>query len=716
MTDSLRTARTVLLTGVTGFLGKVILEELVRRRDELAIKRIVVVIRPLRGEHAHDRFRREVAEARCFAELPADWTRLVTVLEGQLEEPGLGLAPDGAALLDSVTHVVHAAASVKFNLPLARAARVNVDASLNLLELVRHVPKLERFVYVSTAYVTPHVPGAPVEEVLAPLPAPAADLYEACVDGTFTDAELLARTRQPNGYTLTKSIAEHLLVERRGAIPLTIVRPSIITASREHPFPGWIDSTAGYAAFVLFVGTGRFRALVCDPDAKLDLVPVDDVAHRVAHACLFDRDEVVIRHAVVGSLRAPTVAQCWDGTLRYFRLRREDPTPLSRYLGPDGVRYALADLVRHRLPIALSSLRSKRERRQAVKLRARLDYLNQEFTYFTTRTFDFRSSLPIGDEYEAGRFVDTVCRGVYHHFLRRDENAWLLGGRAKGSRVGDLRWAAGQPRGNAWIRGASWMVTKVLRRAVDAVVVDVPSFERALSEVPPGASVVITPSHRSYLDFVLCSYLGFARPDLLPVPHWAATIDFAHIPVVGPVLRSMQAFYVRRGQGKDPLLAGQVRQLIDDGHTLAFFIEGARSRTGEFLPPKRGLLRCLQQTGRSCALLPIALKYDRIPEHDAFVRELNGLPKQRMRLGPLLSWTSDVLRGRVDLGRVHIACGTPVLLDGSSDVHAVSHQVIDQLRAAMTGSAERAHAARRDAWSVPAPGTGRRLAKVSSAK
>ena len=112
----------------------------------------------------------------------------------------------------------------------------------------------------------------------------------------------------------------------------------------------------------------------------------------------------------------------------------------------------------------------------------------------------------------------------------------------------------------------------------------------------------------------------------------------------------------------------------------------------------------------------IALKYDRVPEHDAFVRELNGLPKQKMRLGPLVSWASDVWRGHVDLGRVHIACGTPVLLDASSDVHAVSDQVIEQLRAAMTGSAERAHATRRESWSVPAPGAGRRLAKVSSAK
>ena len=37
--------RTFLLTGATGFLGKVILEELLRRRDELGLAKVYVVIR-----------------------------------------------------------------------------------------------------------------------------------------------------------------------------------------------------------------------------------------------------------------------------------------------------------------------------------------------------------------------------------------------------------------------------------------------------------------------------------------------------------------------------------------------------------------------------------------------------------------------------------------------------------------------------------------------
>ena len=676
-------SRTFLLTGVTGFLGKVMLEELVRRKTELGIDRIGVVIRPLRGRRADERFRREVVSAECFALLPDDWSRIVTVLEGNLEQPGLGLDGGHATLLRQVTHVVHAAASIKFHLPVALAARANVTASVNLLELARTLPNLARFVYVSTAYVAPGQEGTPIEEELVSLPVPAADLYESCVQGRVSEEKLLETTGHPNSYTLTKAIAEQLLVERRGTIPLTILRPSIITASRQFPFPGWIDSTAGFAAFVMLIGTGHLRALVSDADAHLDVIPVDEVTRRIVHACTHDTADVVVRHAVAGVEHSPTVAQCWDIVQHYFRIHRVDQRPKGRYLGPRGLRFRITDQLQHRLPIALAGRGSSAKKRQAEKRGERLSYLNEEFAYFTTRTFDFRTSSPMDDAFDGAAFVNTVNRGIFRHLLKGDDAEWVLAGRSHLGHEGDLRWVLRQPRGNFWIRTAALLATRLFARSVDSITVDVPSFERARAAIPAGATLVLTPSHRSYLDFVLTTYLAFARPDLLPIPHIAATMEFSRIPFLGRILESMHAFYLRRGQGRDPDLAHRVHQLIDAGNTLAFFIEGGRSRTGEFLSPRRGLLRCLQASGQTYALMPIALAYDRVPERNAFARELAGEPRQTMRLGALVSWTIDAWRGRIDLGNIHIACGMPVALDAQSDVHAVSHEVIDSLREAM---------------------------------
>lgn len=676
---------TWLLTGVTGFLGKVMLEELMRRADELAVDRVLVLIRAKGAASAADRFRKEVARAACFAALPGGWTSRVTVLDGDLSTGDLGLSGPDRAQLAAVTHIVHSAASVSFDLPVAEAARANIHTSLHLLDVARDCAALERFVYVSTAYVTPHPgDGVAIPEALVPLPLPAAELFERIGRGA-SDAELLALTGHPNTYTLTKCLAEHLLVARKGDIPLSIVRPSIISAARAMPFPGWIDSTTGFGAFVMMIGLGHLRAIVGDPQARLDLVPVDEVTQRIAHAAMLDSAPLTIRHAVAGLARAPRVGECWQQIERWFRVHRMDRRPAIGFLGESRLRFRLADWWHHRLPIALGSLKSDGHRRRARKLAARLDHLNAVFPYFTTRSFDFRSSLPLAPAHHAAGYVSTVCRGIYRHLLRRDDREWAMAGRAHPGHDGDLRWVLGQPRGNAWVRGASWVVTKVLRRTTDAVTVDLPSFERVRDGLPPGAAIVLVPSHRSYLDFVLCSYLAFARPDLgIPIPHIAATMEFGRIPVLGRILEAMHAFYLRRGQGKeDPELTRRVQELVTSGKALEFFVEGARSRSREFLPPKRGLLRCLQRSGVPCALVPIAISYDRLPEEASFARELAGEAKRPMRLGALLQWAWRAWRGRIALGRVHIAAGDPVPLDGRSDVPLVAEAVVAGLRRAM---------------------------------
>ena len=51
----------IFLTGVTGFVGKVVLEELIRRRGEIGFEKVFVLIRPGRkGETPQGRFDKEV--------------------------------------------------------------------------------------------------------------------------------------------------------------------------------------------------------------------------------------------------------------------------------------------------------------------------------------------------------------------------------------------------------------------------------------------------------------------------------------------------------------------------------------------------------------------------------------------------------------------------------------------------------------------------------
>ena len=66
----------VLLTGVTGFVGKVVLYDLLRRSDELGIDLVTVLVRPKVSRHGStqapaERFESSVARSEIFRQLPA---------------------------------------------------------------------------------------------------------------------------------------------------------------------------------------------------------------------------------------------------------------------------------------------------------------------------------------------------------------------------------------------------------------------------------------------------------------------------------------------------------------------------------------------------------------------------------------------------------------------------------------------------------------------
>ena len=688
------------MTGATGFLGKVVLYELLRRREELGIARVHVLLRPRREARAAQRLRDELLASACFSTLPADWSRFVAAIDGDCERPEAGIdAALRGDLAARVTQVIHCAASVEFHLPVAQAAAANTSSALHVLELARRFPRLAALIDVSTAYVTPH-PGAekPVEERLAPLPWDPDRLYDAIRSGRYdapeAEAALLAESGHPNTYTLTKSLTEHLLVRRRGDVPLVLARPSIIAASHRRPFPGWIDSAAAFALFAVGIGTGRMRVVLARPEARLDLVPVDAVAERVVDAAFRppttdvgdpSRDPTTrvgdasrpaalpILHLTSGWQRSPTLRLCQERVGPFFERHALPgaPPPRVRHLGPEDWRWRLAHERHHR------------RRADGEPWAESIAETSRRFAYFTHNSFRFTSSVPFdAPDFDPGDYLETVCRGVWRHLLGGDERAVTVAGRAHARDGGRVAWVLRQPHGNGFVRLAGVAVDAALARSHERVTVDETSFRAALAEVPSDALLMLVPSHRSYLDFVLMSYLCFARPDLgIAIPHVAAAAEFARIPLLGWLFQRLRAFYLVRGQGhEDKRLTQAVDRLVRDGSVLEFFIEGQRSRSRRFLEPRRGLLRSLQATGQPCALLPVAISYDHVPEEASFVDELRGAPKPPMRLRDLMAWSVRLLRGDIELGHAHVACGRPIRLDLETDVYAASRQLVAELQ------------------------------------
>jgi glycerol-3-phosphate O-acyltransferase len=132
---------------------------------------------------------------------------------------------------------------------------------------------------------------------------------------------------------------------------------------------------------------------------------------------------------------------------------------------------------------------------------------------------------------------------------------------------------------------------EVYKNLYDAVIVDELGLKRLRDmRVTAGklTPLVLIPTHRSYIDFLMLSFLLFAYE--LPLPQIAAGDDFLDMAGVNWIFRHSGAFFLKRSFRNDLLYRSifeeYVQQLLLHGHTLEFFIEGTRSRTGKNLPPK----------------------------------------------------------------------------------------------------------------------------------
>ncbi|OQR67487.1 fatty acyl-CoA reductase 1-like [Tropilaelaps mercedesae] len=274
--------KTVLITGGTGFIGKLLIEKLLRACS--SITRVYVIIREKRGVTVQQRLHKLLNE-KVFAGVlhrRSEARLKVSALCGDTEKPLLALSNEDLDRIQSeVEVVIHSAATVKFNEPLAAAVRANVEATAYVIELCHRLKWLQSFVHVSTAYVNVNQPtGSSIEERIYPFDLKAKDVLELVA--RLPTSALEAATPHllgayPNTYTFTKRLAEELVVE--SGLPAAIVRPSVVVATCKEPFPGWIDNINGPTGFFLALGTGSLTTIYGNWDIKVDLVPADFVVN-----------------------------------------------------------------------------------------------------------------------------------------------------------------------------------------------------------------------------------------------------------------------------------------------------------------------------------------------------------------------------------------------------------------------------------------------------
>ena len=334
------TKRHLLLIGVTGFIGKVWLVDLLENIPDIG--KITLLIRRNRTTSAQRRFEKIVEESPTFdtlherhgRELGAFLKERVEVVEGDVSLPGLGLnEATQARLTKSLDLIVNSAGLTDFNPDLRDAVSSNVDSALHLLDFLRKCDHAG-LMHLSTCYVVGMRDGRVTEELQENFsPANGGDfdaereveslretvrrvearaespeltkalrrqaLGRGGDEASAPAAELdgvLKRNRArwaknrlvrvgmrraqhlgwPNTYTFTKSLGESLLVQRGRDLAIAIVRPSIVESSESSPISGWNEGINTSGPLSYLLGT-NFRQLPSNERKCLDVIPVDMV-------------------------------------------------------------------------------------------------------------------------------------------------------------------------------------------------------------------------------------------------------------------------------------------------------------------------------------------------------------------------------------------------------------------------------------------------------
>ena len=216
---------------------------------------------------------------------------------------------------------------------------------------------------------------------------------------------------------------------------------------------------------------------------------------------------------------------------------------------------------------------------------------------------------------------------------------------------------------HAFIRFMEASLARLWNRLYDGVVF---GHVETLEQTAEGNEVVYVPCHRSHMDYLLLSYAIYVHG--YAIPHIAAGINL-NLPIVGRFLRKGGAFFIRRSFRGNALYTvvfmKYLAAIMARGHSIEYFIEGGRSRTGRLLQPKTGMLSMtvrsfLRERARPIVFIPVYFGYERIVEGTTYIGELSGKPKEKESVFGLIR---TLRRMRERFGQVHVNLGEPIKLE-----------------------------------------------------
>ncbi|TVU31353.1 hypothetical protein EJB05_23035 [Eragrostis curvula] len=334
--------KSILITGSTGFLGKMAVEKILRIQPD--VKKLYLLVRASDNASAKKRVITEIIGKDLFNVLREEHgpnfdkfvDEKITPMAGDITCEDFGLERfEILKLAQEIDTIINAAATTNFY------ERYDVALASNALS-VKYILQFAKQSYVAgeqkgLLLEKPFKMGETLKQGFdmdIQAEKQLVEKYKSDKLSAKTSAQLekramkelgLKRARNfgwPNTYVLTKAMGEMLLGQLGGDLPVVIVRPSMVLSTIEDPMPGWIEGVRTIDAFIVGYADQIIPCFPLDRKAIIDVIPGDMVinAMLLAIATHWNKQSHVIYHVSSSTENPMPSSTIVESMYRYFSI------------------------------------------------------------------------------------------------------------------------------------------------------------------------------------------------------------------------------------------------------------------------------------------------------------------------------------------------------------------------------------------------------------